>query len=230
MTIQANDITNVLELKNEFSKNGIVRVFNFLEQNSLEKLKKSMETNVVYANAFYLSGQNRQPSDAELAALPVATQQQLHRDIHKAASQGTGFLYGRHKIEKSSIAELSNTLELLNKENTLNLIREITSMSGLQYADGQATKFRRGDFLTRHIDNVSGETRRIAYVLGLTEDWHPDWGGLLQFFEKDGTPTRSWSPASNSLTLFNVDKVHSVTSVTPFALKNRYSITGWFRS
>ncbi|MFT6919272.1 MAG: Rps23 Pro-64 3,4-dihydroxylase Tpa1-like proline 4-hydroxylase [Cognaticolwellia sp.] len=106
------------------------------------------------------------------------------------------------------------------------IFREITSTLELQYADWQATKFRRGDFLTRHIDNVPGETKRIAYVLGLTEDWHPDWGGLLQFFEKDGTPTRSWSSAINSLILFNVDKVHSVR---PFALKNRYSITGWFR-
>jgi len=230
MTIQVNSLANMSQLKAEFSKNGIVRVFNFLEQTTLERLKKTVETRVDYGNAFYLGGQNRQPSDAEIGALPAGSRQQLYRDIHEAASQGTGFLYGRHKIEKNSLAELSNTLDLLNAESTLNQIRDITSIPELQYVDGQATRFRRGDFLTRHIDNIPGETRRIAYVLGLTEDWHPDWGGLLQFFEKDGTPKKSWSPAFNSLTLFDVDHVHSVTSVAPFALKNRYSITGWFRS
>ena len=230
MTIYANDITNVLELKNEFSKNGIIRVFDFLDQDSLEQLKSALETQVDYSNAFYLSGQNRQASDVEIKALTATTQQKLYKDIHEAASKGTGFLYGRHKIEKNSLTELNDILKLLNNENTLNLIKEITSISAVDHADAQATRYRRGDFLTRHIDNVPGETRRIAYVLGLTEDWHPDWGGLLQFFEKDGTPTRSWSPAINSLTLFSVDKVHSVTSVAQFALKNRYSITGWFRS
>ena len=230
MVIQINDITKVSDLKDEFSKNGIVRIFNFLEQTSLEKLKISLETKVEYANAFNLEGQNKQATDAEIKALPVTTQQQLYRDIHEVAAKGAGFLYGRHKIEKSSLAELNGALELLNTESTLKQIREITGMHALAYADGQATRYRRGDFLTRHIDNIPGETRRIAYVLGFTENWHPDWGGLLQFFEKDGTPTRSWSPAFNSLTLFDVDKVHSVTSIAPFALKNRYSITGWFRS
>ena len=70
----------------------------------------------------------------------------------------------------------------------MKIIKEITSITDLTHADGQATRYRRGDFLTRHIDNIPGETRRIAYVLGFTEGWHPDWGGLLQFFEKDGTP------------------------------------------
>ncbi|MEH6594804.1 MAG: 2OG-Fe(II) oxygenase family protein [Colwellia polaris] len=230
MTIKINDITNITELKNEFSENDIVRVFNFLEQTGLNELKISLETKVNFDNAFHLNGQNRQASDAEIKALPVTTQNQLYQDIHRLAASGAGFLYGRHKIEQGSIEQLSDFLAQLNSESTLKIIKEITSITDLTHADGQATRYRRGDFLTRHIDNIPGETRRIAYVLGFTEGWHPDWGGLLQFFEKDGTPTRSWSPAFNSLTLFNVDKVHSVTSVAQFAAKNRYSITGWFRA
>lgn len=230
MTIQIKNITNISTLKDEFSKNGIVRVFDFLAQPGLDKLKISLETKVDFANAFHLNGQNRQATDAEIKALPVTTQNQLYKDIHKLAANGGGFLYGRHKIEQNSLIELRNFLGLLNSENTLEVIKEITSNSELNFADGQATRYRRGDFLTRHIDNIPGETRRIAYVLGFTEGWHPDCGGLLQFYEKDGTPMRSWSPAFNSLTLFNVDKVHSVTSIAPFTPKNRYSITGWFRA
>ena len=230
MTIKINKIANITELKNEFSENGIVRVFNFLEQQSLDTLKVSIETKINFDNAFYLNGQNQEVSDADIRALPATTQKQLYQDIHRLAASGAGFLYGRHKIEQGSIEQLSDFLAQLNSESTLKIIKEITSITDLTHADGQATRYRRGDFLTRHIDNIPGETRRIAYVLGFTEGWHPDWGGLLQFFEKDGTPTRSWSPAFNSLTLFNVDKVHSVTSVAQFAAKNRYSVTGWFRA
>jgi Rps23 Pro-64 3,4-dihydroxylase Tpa1-like proline 4-hydroxylase len=230
MTIQANDSINVLALKNEFIENSIVRISDFLTSTSIVQLQTSVETKIEYGNAFYLDNQYRQVSDSEIKNLPVASQQQLYRDIHQIAARGEGFLYGRHKIDKNSIVELKDTLKLINTESILNLIREITKQPALQYADGQATRYRRGDFLTRHIDNVPGETRQIAYVLGLTEAWHPDWGGLLQFFDKNGTPEKSWSPTFNSLTLFDVDKVHSVTSVAPFALKNRHSITGWFRS
>ena len=164
MTIQIKNITNISTLKDEFSKNGIVRVFDFLAQPGLDKLKISLETKVDFANAFHLNGQNRQATDAEIKALPVTTQNQLYKDIHKLAANGGGFLYGRHKIEQNSLIELRNFLGLLNSENTLEVIKEITSNSELNFADGQATRYRRGDFLTRHIDNIPGETRRIAYL------------------------------------------------------------------
>ena len=201
-----------------------------LEQQSLDTLKVSLETRINFVNAFHLNGQNQEVSDADIKALSATTQKQLYQDIHRMASNGAGFLYGRHKIDQSSLGEVYTLLQQLNSDSTLEMLRDITSFADLKYADGQVTRYRRGDFLTRHIDNVPGETRRVAYVLGFTEGWHPDWGGLLQFFEKDGTPMRSWSPACNSLTLFDVDKVHSVTSVAQFAAKSRYSITGWFRA
>ena len=229
MTMQINEINNVAELTDEFNESGIVRVFDFLQQDSVNQLKTCMETNVEFGNAFYLNGENKLATDEDIKKLPIATQQKLFKDIHQLASNGAGFLYGRHKIEQNSPKELNSMLELINTNGVLEIIRSITSVSSLTHADGQATRYRRGDFLTRHIDNIPGETRRIAYVLGTTDDWHPDWGGLLQFFQKDGTPTTSWSPTINSLTLFDVNKVHSVTYVTPFAAKNRYSITGWFR-
>ena len=70
----------------------------------------------------------------------------------------------------------------------------------------------------------------MAYVLSLTERWHPDWGGLLQFFEDNGTPRDAWVPGWNVLSLFDVRHVHSVTYVAPFAGAPRLSITGWFRA
>jgi Rps23 Pro-64 3,4-dihydroxylase Tpa1-like proline 4-hydroxylase len=71
---------------------------------------------------------------------------------------------------------------------------------------------------------------RIENVLGLSKAWHPDWGGLLQFYEEDGTPGDAWIPHFNCLNLFDIRHIHSVTYVTPFAGEPRLSLTGWFRS
>ena len=93
-----------------------------------------------------------------------------------------------------------------------------------------ATRFQPGHFLTRHNDNVEGKRRRIAYVLNLSRDWNPDWGGALQFFDKHDNVQCAYTPSFNTLNLLRVPSVHSVGIVAPFAASNRLSITGWLRS
>jgi len=230
VTVLVNDIPNIEELENTFSQHGIVRIEHFLQQDSAEALSVYLSSTVDFDNAFHLEGSNRQASDKEISELQAENRKQLYQAIYQDAAKGSGFLYGRNKITTQSSVPLSNVLSLMNNESVISIIKQITNKLTLTQADAQATRFRVGDFLTRHIDDVSGETRQIAYVLGLSPFWHPDWGGLLQFFEKNGTPTKAWSPLFNSLTLFDVSQVHSVTSIAPFAGKSRYSITGWYRN
>ena len=109
-------------------------------------------------------------------------------------------------------------------------VEAVTGHRDIVYASMQATRYIPGNFLTRHNDVVEAEGRLIAYVFGLTSSWHPDWGGLLQFFTPDGKPTQVWTPTINNLVLFEVAQPHAVTYVTPFALAPRYALTGWFRS
>ena len=52
-------------------------------------------------------------------------------------------------------------------------------------ADAQLTRYRQGHFLTAHDDHVEGKQRYYAYVLGLTDGWRIDWGGLLAFHGED---------------------------------------------
>lgn len=230
MTVLVNEILNLEQLTSEFSQNGIVRIENFLQPKSSDLLSAYLQDSVAFDNAFFLKNSNRQASDQEIAVLPDDKRRQLYQAIYQDAAKGSGFLYGRNKITDQSPTQLSDILALMNSDMMLDLMKQITAKTELTNADAQATRFRIGDFLTRHIDDVPGDTRQIAYVLGLSPFWHPDWGGLLQFFEKNGTPTKAWSPVYNSLTFFDVTKVHSVTSIAPFSDKNRYSITGWFRN
>ena len=77
-----------------------------------------------------------------------------------------------------------------------------------------------------HNDDHTDEGRRMAYVLSLSENWNPDWGGNLHFVEEDKM-VDSFSPTFNTLSIFEVPQQHYVSMVTPFAGGPRLSITGW---
>jgi hypothetical protein len=120
--------------------------------------------------------------------------------------------------------------EHLNAAPFLGLVREITGMAELRKADAQATLFAPNQFLPLHIDSHAVEGWRIAYVLSMCrEDWRPDWGGYLLFYDDDGDVEAGYKPRFNTLSLFAVPHPHAVSYVPPFAPVGRYSITGWFR-
>lgn len=106
----------------------------------------------------------------------------------------------------------------------------LRSVTGAEFtfADAQATAYSPGDFLTGHDDAVAGKQRLSAYVLGLTPVWRPEWGGLLLFHGADGA-VAGHAPGFNSLDLFAVPQLHSVSAVTQSAAFRRYAITGWLR-
>ena len=210
------------------SETGFVRIPNFLNEqkaNELESTLSSLNFNI----AATINGRPHSFTSEELRRKSNQEQQQLFAHIYEQASQGIGFVYGRHALSETNNDVLKHFKMQINNEDLLKTFSKVSQQNILQ-ASAQATCYQKGDFLTRHNDVVPTEGRVYAYVLGLTKQWHPDWGGLLQFFEPDGTPTTSFAPQFNSLTVFDVSKIHSVTYVTPFAKHKRLSITGWFRT
>ena len=109
------------------------------------------------------------------------------------------------------------------------LLRQVTGAADIHYADGQATAYSPGDFLTGHDDAVPGKHRRAAYVFSLNPMWRVEWGGLLLFHEP-GDRVRGVAPSFNSLDIFAVPQMHSVSMVTGSVPNRRYSITGWLRA
>ncbi len=94
----------------------------------------------------------------------------------------------------------------------------------------QATRYRAGSFLRRHVDQPETQSdRRYACVLSLSKDWQSDWGGVLQFVEGDQV-VQSINPHFNMLALFKVPQGHQVSYVAPYAVGARYSLTGWMRA
>lgn len=109
------------------------------------------------------------------------------------------------------------------------LLRDISGLTAIRFADAQATAYSPGDFLTEHDDAVDGKGRLAAYVLNLTPQWRLEWGGLLVFHPEGEHQARALVPGFNRLNLFRVPRAHSVSEVTRAAAYRRYAVTGWLR-
>ncbi|WP_444903913.1 2OG-Fe(II) oxygenase family protein [Microbulbifer sp. CnH-101-E] len=228
MSYKLNSEINLSFWKNEFNNDLKCRVSNLLSDDSAHLIKNNIQSYAKFKQAHISGKQYSEISKKEFQQLGVNERLSLIKSINKLASNGVGFWYGRQGLNQNSPPHLASIYNLLSSEEMMSNIREITGMPSLTYLSAQLTAFAPGDFITRHKDDVQSEKRRVAFVYNLSENWHPDWGGLLQFYKNDGTPTESWVPQYNSLCLFDVKHVHSVTCVAPFAPQLRIAISGWF--
>lgn len=212
-----------------------LRISEVLSPDFAERLRTACRDDVPYDYLCHVDGNSVAITAAELKDLSPKEQHALQEKIIAAASKGVGFFYGGYQMRRApahtddaKLTFLHQMFDFVNSAEMLSLIIAITGQQDLRFADAHYTRFTPGQFLTRHKDDITREGRRIAYVMGFSKHWHPDWGGLLQFFEDDGAPRDFWIPSFNTLTLFDVHHVHSVSYVTPFAKEARLSLTGWF--
>ena len=146
------------------------------------------------------------------------------------------FVYAQYSILDAYLGKwgeqeaLDLLLEHINSEPLLELVREVTGIAELVKGDAQATLYAPNHFLAVHDDSHVAEGWRIAYVMNFcAEDWRPDWGGYLMFYDEDGDAVAGFRPRFNALNMFRVPQKHNVTYVPPFAPAARFAITGWFR-
>lgn len=163
--------------------------------------------------------------------------QQLAKASHEAAARGEyAFRYAQYSLVQSvqegwdPDGPHQFLLEYLNAPEFMQFVRTVTGFSELVKADGQATLYAPQHFLGRHNDSHVAEGWKVAYVMNFTiDEWKPEWGGYLQFFDDDGDVIEAFRPRFNSLNMFAVPQPHAVSFVPPFAPIGRYAITGWFR-
>lgn len=231
MTVEFQSNIDFNAYQQDFKHDLRTRIDNVFAPEQASQMTRYLEQDIPYHNAYTSNGEPRTIAIDELRKMGPEQQQLFIHRIYSEASKGVGFLYGRHKFDTVHGDSLSSrVLKWLNSDSTLQRMRELTGHNDIQSASAQATRYTPGHFLTRHNDIHDKEQRRVAYVLNFTETWHPDWGGLLQFYQQDGTPRDAWAPKFNSMVLFDVNHVHAVTYVAPYAAKPRLAITGWFRA
>ena len=172
-----------------------------------------------------------------LATLSSAEREAIGAKV-SAAMRGHdyAFLYAQYPLLDAYLQKWSEgsphdlLLEHINAHPFMDLVRGVTGLPQLVKADAQATLYAPTQFLAVHDDSHVAEGWQIAYVMNFcAEDWRPDWGGYLMFYDEDDDIVAGFKPRFNTLNLFRVPQRHNVTYVPPFAPIGRFAITGWFR-
>jgi Rps23 Pro-64 3,4-dihydroxylase Tpa1-like proline 4-hydroxylase len=224
------------ELRERFARTGRIQIEQFLEPAGAERLAAFLRQSDQWRRVINAGNKVFESSAADYAAMPADQKAALDQAVMAEAAFGFQFRYDSMRVEDEEEARqsrrwpLDEFAQFMSSAEVLDRLSAMTGADGLDFADAQATRYMPGDFLTRHDDNVAGKHRRLAYVMGLTSGWRPEWSGLLMFVDEAERPVEVMSPRFNALCLFAIPQPHSVMPVAPYAQEPRISVTGWIRS
>jgi Rps23 Pro-64 3,4-dihydroxylase Tpa1-like proline 4-hydroxylase len=227
-----NDMLAPGALRAAFDTSGRIQVGDFLTPPSADRLHHCLDQETGYR--LTIKGPTGTQRVKQGALLTPQAQAQMAGDVYAAARHDFQFLYDSEPVtdEGSPYRDpahyLTRVAEFLNGPAFGDFVCGVTGIDGHDFVEAQATRYARGHFLTAHDDDRKDGKRLAAYVLHMTRGWRADFGGVLQFINANGN-IEGFTPAFNSLTLFKVPMMHSVSMVTPFAPAGRYAVTGWLR-
>ncbi len=224
------------ELAGRYQASGRLMVNDVLRADWLLELRQAVAAWREWALVTRVAGKHYSFDAVALDAMPEQQRAPLLRLVYEEARSGFQYLFERYplydhgRMNKLADPVLQRAYQMICSEGFLELGRAITGRPDIEFADGQITRYRRGHFLTLHTDQDSSMKRVAAYVLHLSEDWRPDFGGQLQFVNQDGAVEACFVPSCNSMSVFEVPVPHLVSVVPEYVDRHRMAITGWFRA
>ncbi|MDZ3798765.1 MAG: 2OG-Fe(II) oxygenase family protein [Xanthomonadales bacterium] len=222
-------------LRARLRAHGRVQIPGFLQEPSALRLHQCLREEVPWetaqrSDAVLADGQDRSPPPGS-AADEVALAATCLR-----AREGFEFYFDRYRMIDARRdgtdpqLVLHAVVDFLNSPQFLDFARQLTGDPAIRMVSAIGVRYRAGHFLRAHNDLANDENRAFAYVINLSRQWSPDWGGLLHFLDPEQRRVvDTFTPLWNSLSLFRVPQPHVVSLVAPWAGSARYSITGWFR-
>ena len=234
MQTMLNPNLDLAALAQAYKARNRIQIRDLLQPIPAEDLHKMLAQTTPWKLVYYDQGNVVALTSDELQALSPQDRAQRIAGVYSNARNNFGFIYQAFLMAENYAERrfpghpLHSVLEFINSEPFLNIVRKVSGIDSITSADGQATLYVPGHFLNSHDDKIAGHKRRVAYVLNMSKNWNPDWGGLLQFYDAEKSVDQVFVPRFNSLSLFTVPQDHAVTAVAPYAPAGRFAITGWF--
>jgi SM-20-related protein len=232
MTIALAAGFDVAAARADFARDGHVRLQPFLAEAAAIACLAELKAREDWVQVLNSGDKVYDLPRAARAAMSEEQRAALEQAVLAGARDGFQYRYEALRLPDGNLPAgegIAGWPQFLSSGPVRDLLRAITGADDIDFADGQATAYGPGDFLTGHDDAVPGKHRRAAYVFSLNPVWRVEWGGLLLFHGTDNR-VRGMAPAFNSLDIFAVPQMHSVSMVTGSVPNRRYSITGWLRA
>ena len=235
MDLELNPSLNASGLAERYRETGRIQVKNFLSPTSARAVLDELQS-LPWGLAYNDGDRVVQLHADQVARLGSREAAEIMDGIRERARAGYQFFYAFYPVLTAyfspAIARrpIFEFYEFMNSPAVLDFIRQVTGLPPINWADGQASWYKPGHFLKAHTDEAPAEARMAAYVMNFSVDWDRDWGGFLQFFDRNGDIELGIKPDFNALNLFTIPAQHSVSMVSTYVTAKRLAVTGWFRA
>ncbi len=224
-------------LSDEFINNGSVIIRDFLNQDYVDNLynffNSGMPENWWYATSSPgLNGYVKYIRDFEENKEEILKEKELSDIIFNKGDFAYHFYRTAGDHVEGCYCTECHFREWLKSDEIITFLSIVSGIKIKNFNTMFASKYSQGCFLSPHHDDTLGQ---IGFVLQLTKNWKPQWGGTLHFIDDtQKIIEESESPTFNTLTLFHIPegrgKWHYVSHVCPGVTSNRIAYTGWYTS
>lgn len=229
-----NSALDINAIRQSLLTTGFVQINDYLPLGTAEVLYDCLDNRVQWDLAWSEHGTGRQIKAPVLAGMSPVTIRETVASAFDTADSGMRFVYNTFRVIDSwrsgeyAQHPLYTLANAMHTPEHLAFIRTITGNTAIRRMDVLAARYLPGHFLTPHDDAHDAEGREVTWILNLTRDWQPEWGGLLHLMDADRHHiTHTLIPRFNSMVLFHPPRWHFVSQVANFARKPRYTLTGW---
>ena len=231
LKLKINPALDPVALAQAYDRDGRVRIADFFVSGA-DDLRDYLEESDEWIQLISTDDGALEFDARERAQISARRWAKIERDKHRRACLGFQYSYGGIRVPDGQEchefdAPLFMFRRFMSSAPLLDFLTRITGKTNLHFTDGQATAYGPMDFLTAHDDDVVGKNRVAACVFGMTDIWRLEWGGMLLFHGPNGKSAEGIVPEFNTLDLFKVPQIHSVSMVTPAAPHRRLAVTGW---
>lgn len=234
MAIELNPSLDLAKLAAEYDQTRRMQIRDFLTDESARAVFDDLHE-LPWGLAYNDGPTVHQLSPDRVAAMDGREGAEIMAGIQARARTQYQFLYAFFPTLSAYISPTSprfrifEFFEFINSEPVLGFIRRLTGLEQIRWADAQATWYRPGHFLKGHTDEDPSTGRVAAYIMNFSKDWDRDWGGFLQFFDSSDNIEEAFKPSFNTLNIFTIPQLHSVSMVSTYVQAERLAVTGWFR-
>ena len=221
------NLINIVEYKTIYQQKKKVQIKNILIDQVAELLYKNAK---IEKNWILATGHDSVKFEKKvIKQFEKINSLQIKKIQDKFKNDHFSYIFHRSmNNQKPSFLEY-NLRNFMSSIEFIDYLNQITSLNISKLNTLFLSKYKGGNFLSPHSDKGNG---KLAFVLNLTKNWKPQYGGILHFMNKEKTEIiESYIPLFNNLMLFEVPDEgipHFVSHVVPYIKQERYSITGWF--
>ena len=220
-------------LSRTLAERGRLQISGFVSDDTAQHLHNLLRVHEQWYLTYNEGPENYESSAAQFKALSPQQQHQFMGNLYRRAGREFQYVFWQYYISQA-VKSGEDTGHPMHDVNTwvtsdpfLDFMRTLTGRDDVRTSDSYASWYAPGHFLTEHDDRHPTHDRVAAWVLSMTPEWSPNWGGHLAFYDAHGNVEEAFKPSFNTLNIFLIPTPHAVQMVAPFAGKPRTSYLGW---